>query len=184
MLDGRSNGQEPAGSAGPKWRAKHYRSYTTWNVGTGITKSVFTLDQRYYDSDLHKGDCNAFTSDHTARFTGAFTPINPGGFGSNWCGATFVATGKFDLTAMTNVKYDIAHLWRSLAGRRPVAKSAPARREHLGNDTPLRHKIPRNASAGGGEQAVGFTAPVILGAEINVEAQLFIELEAHPDVDE
>lgn len=81
-----------------------YKSYTTWNVGIGITKSVFTLDLRYYDTDLNKGDCNAFTSDNTARFTGDFTPINPGGFGSNWCGATFVASGKFDLTALANLK--------------------------------------------------------------------------------
>jgi uncharacterized protein (TIGR02001 family) len=81
-----------------------YRSYTTWNVGIGITKSVFTLDLRYYDTDLNKGDCNAFTSDHTATFTSSFTAINPGGFGSNWCGATFVATGKFDLTALANLK--------------------------------------------------------------------------------
>ena len=62
-----------------------YKSYTTWNVGFGITKSVFTLDFRYYDTDLNQGDCNAFTSDHTARFNGSFTAINPGGFGSNWC---------------------------------------------------------------------------------------------------
>jgi len=81
-----------------------YRSYTTWNVGIGITRSVFTLDFRYYDSDLNKADCNAFTSDHTARFSGDFSAINPGGVGSNWCGATFVATGKFDLTAMANLK--------------------------------------------------------------------------------
>ena len=44
-----------------------YKSYTTWNVGIGITKSVFTLDFRYYDTDLNKGDCNAFTSDNTAH---------------------------------------------------------------------------------------------------------------------
>ena len=81
-----------------------YRSYTTWNVGIGITKSVFTLDFRYYDTDLNKGDCNAFTSDHTARFSGDFTAINPAGFGSNWCSASFVVTGKFDLTAMANLK--------------------------------------------------------------------------------
>jgi hypothetical protein len=81
-----------------------YKGYTTWNVGIGITKSVFTLDFRYYDTDYSKGDCNAFTSDHTARFTGDFTPINPGGFGSNWCSASFVVTGKFDLTAMANLK--------------------------------------------------------------------------------
>jgi hypothetical protein len=81
-----------------------YKSYTTWNVGFGITKSVFTLDFRYYDTDLNKGDCNAFTSDNTARFTGSFTPINPGGFGSNWCSSTFVVSGKFDLTAMASLK--------------------------------------------------------------------------------
>jgi len=81
-----------------------YRSYTNWNVGIGITKSVFTLDFRYYDSDLNKGDCNAFTSDHTARFSGDFTAINPAGFGSSWCSASFVVTGKFDLTAMANLK--------------------------------------------------------------------------------
>ena len=36
---------------------------------------MFTLDFRYYDTDLNKGDCNAFTSDHTARFSGDFTAI-------------------------------------------------------------------------------------------------------------
>lgn len=80
-----------------------YKSYTTWDLGFGLTKSVFTLDFRYYDTNLNKGDCNAFTSDHTA--SGVFsTPINPGGPGSTWCHATFVVSGKFDLTAMTNVK--------------------------------------------------------------------------------
>jgi uncharacterized protein (TIGR02001 family) len=81
-----------------------YASYTTWNVGFGITKSVFTLDFRYYDTDLSEGDCNAFTSDHTARFNASFTPINPGGFGSNWCSKSFIVSGKFDLTALANLK--------------------------------------------------------------------------------
>jgi hypothetical protein len=53
---------------------------------------------------MNKGDCNAFTSDQTARFTNSVTSINPGGFGSNWCGASFVVAGKFDLTAMSNLK--------------------------------------------------------------------------------
>ena len=35
---------------------------------------------------------------------GDFTAINPGGFGSSWCSASFVATGKCDLTAMANLK--------------------------------------------------------------------------------
>jgi hypothetical protein len=81
-----------------------YTDYTTWNIGFGITKSVFTLDFRYYDTDLSKADCNAFTSDHTARFSNDFSAINPSGVGSNWCSATFVVSGKFDLTAMTNLK--------------------------------------------------------------------------------
>ena len=47
-----------------------YADYNTWNVGVGFTWKVFTLDLRYYDTDLSKGDCNAFTSDPTA---GGFT---------------------------------------------------------------------------------------------------------------
>jgi uncharacterized protein (TIGR02001 family) len=81
-----------------------YTSYTTWNIGFGITKGVFTLDFRYSDTDLSRGDCNAFTSDHTARFDGSFTPINIGGFGSNWCGQAFFVKGSFDLTASANLK--------------------------------------------------------------------------------
>src|SRR6266436_5466941 len=36
-------------------------SYDTWNVGVGFTYKVFTLDLRYYDTDLSKASCNAFT---------------------------------------------------------------------------------------------------------------------------
>jgi uncharacterized protein Gcw-chp len=75
-----------------------YADYTTWNVGIGFTWKVFTLDLRYYDTDLSKGDCNAFTSDPTATFTNNFTPINTSGVGSSWCGAAFVAKLSADLT--------------------------------------------------------------------------------------
>ncbi|HKA08683.1 MAG TPA: TorF family putative porin [Gemmataceae bacterium] len=79
-----------------------YKSYTTWDLGFGITWKKFTVDFRYYDTDLNKGDCNAFTSDHTA--SGVFsTPINPGGPASNWCGATFVVKGSVDL-AVSDLK--------------------------------------------------------------------------------
>jgi len=81
-----------------------YADYNTWNVGIGFTYKVFTLDFRYTDTDLSKGDCNAFTSDYTAKFDGSFTPINPGGFGSNWCGATGIVKLSADLTAMTSLK--------------------------------------------------------------------------------
>jgi len=81
-------------------------SYNTWNVGVGFTYKVFTLDVRYSDTNLSKQDCNAFTSDHTARSIGPINPlgINPGGFESNWCGATGIVKLSADLTAMTNLK--------------------------------------------------------------------------------
>ncbi|WP_440637137.1 TorF family putative porin [Bradyrhizobium sp. PUT101] len=87
-----------------------YADYNTWNVGIGFTYKVMTLDLRYSDTDLSKGDCNAFTSDFSARgnisaSSGTFvTPINPSGVGSNWCGAAGIAKLSFDLTAMSNLK--------------------------------------------------------------------------------
>jgi len=81
-----------------------YADYNTWNIGIGFTYKVFTLDLRYSDTDLNKGNCNAFTSAFNATGTTSVTPINPGGVGSNWCGATGIAKLSFDLTAMTNLK--------------------------------------------------------------------------------
>jgi uncharacterized protein (TIGR02001 family) len=81
-----------------------YADYDTWNIGIGFTYKVFTLDLRYSDTDLNKGNCNAFTSAFNATGTTSVTPINPGGVGSNWCGATGIAKLSFDLTAMTNLK--------------------------------------------------------------------------------
>jgi len=74
-----------------------YTSYTNWDVGLAFTWKQFTLDLRYFDTNLNKGDCNAFTSDHTASGL-ANTSINPGGPGSNWCGSTFIAKLSVDLT--------------------------------------------------------------------------------------
>ncbi len=82
----------------------HYESYNTWNIGVGFTYKVFTLDLRYSDTDLNKGDCNAFTSAFNATGTTNVTAINPGGAGSNWCGSAGIAKLSFDLTAMTNLK--------------------------------------------------------------------------------
>ncbi|MEA2886098.1 MAG: hypothetical protein QOD11_458, partial [Bradyrhizobium sp.] len=81
-------------------------SYNTWNVGIGFTYKVFTLDFRYSDTNLSKGQCNAFTSDYTATTATAasVSPINPGGFESGWCGATGIVKLSADLTAMTNLK--------------------------------------------------------------------------------
>jgi hypothetical protein len=81
-------------------------SYNTWNIGVGFTYKVFTLDLRYTDTDLSKGACNAFTSDNTATIASpsSVSAINPGGFQSNWCGATGIAKLSVDLTAATNLK--------------------------------------------------------------------------------
>ena len=81
-----------------------YKDYTTWNAGLGWTWKVFTVDLRYIDTDLNKGDCNAFTSDHTATVGTAFRTAINGGAGSKWCGGTFVARLSADLTVNTNLK--------------------------------------------------------------------------------
>jgi uncharacterized protein (TIGR02001 family) len=76
-----------------------YKSYTNWDVGLAFTWKQFTLDLRYFDTNLSKGDCNAFTSAQNASGAGSsITPINPGGFGTNWCGSAFIAKLSVDLT--------------------------------------------------------------------------------------
>ena len=81
-----------------------YASYDTWNIGIGFTYKVFTLDIRYSDTDLSKGNCNAFTSAFNASGNTSVTAINPGGAGSNWCGAAGIAKLSVDLTAMGSLK--------------------------------------------------------------------------------
>ena len=51
--------------------------YNTWNVGLGFTWKVFTLDLRYSDTDLTKGDCSAFTSDPARSAARQHPAINP-----------------------------------------------------------------------------------------------------------
>jgi uncharacterized protein (TIGR02001 family) len=83
----------------------HYADYNTWNVGIGFTYKVFTLDLRYSDTNLSKGDCSVFTGAFNAQ-VGATTVTgnNPFGTSSNWCGATGIVKLSADLTAMTNLK--------------------------------------------------------------------------------
>jgi hypothetical protein len=81
-----------------------YKSYWTWDVGVSFTYKAFTLDLRYYDTNLTKAECNVFTSDHTATFsTSNITNLNPGGLGSNWCDAAFIAKLSF-ATNLSNIK--------------------------------------------------------------------------------
>lgn len=79
--------------------------YNEWDLGVTYTWKVFSLDFRYYDTDLTKANCNVLTSDFSATFSpGNITAINPSGLGSNWCGAAFVVKAAFDLTVDTNLK--------------------------------------------------------------------------------
>jgi len=93
-----ANGVNPAGCNGLLSGGVSYRSYTNWDVGLAFTWKQFTLDLRYYDTDLNKGDCNAFTSAQNASGVNNVTSINPGGAGTNWCGAAFIAKLSVDLT--------------------------------------------------------------------------------------
>jgi uncharacterized protein (TIGR02001 family) len=67
--------------------------YNTWNLGVGFTYKVFTLDLRYYDTDLSKQNCQILTSDQTSN-----------GLESTWCGPSFVAKLSFDLTLGSSLK--------------------------------------------------------------------------------
>jgi uncharacterized protein (TIGR02001 family) len=92
------------GFAGPFPNGIKYADYDTWNIGIGFTYKVFTLDLRYSDTDLSKGNCNAFTSAYNSAGTTNITSINPNGAGSNWCGAAGIAKLSADLTAMSSLK--------------------------------------------------------------------------------
>jgi hypothetical protein len=73
-----------------------YTSYWNWDAGFGWTYKAFTLDLRYYDTNLTKAQCNAFTSASNSAFsTGNITVQNPTGLGSNWCGAAYIAKLSF-----------------------------------------------------------------------------------------
>src|SRR5260370_1011792 len=72
----------------------------------GPAQVNYTITDMLQDgaNDLSKGNCNAFTSAFNASGTTSITPINPGGAGSNWCGATGIVKLSADLTAMTSLK--------------------------------------------------------------------------------
>jgi uncharacterized protein (TIGR02001 family) len=77
-----------------------YPDYTTWNAGLGFTYKVFTLDLRYYDTDLNRQQCNFLTGDQTAGTVN----VSGGTVGqSSWCGQSFIAKFSFDLT-LANLK--------------------------------------------------------------------------------
>jgi hypothetical protein len=82
-----------------------YTSYATWDVGVGFTYKVLTLDLRYYDTNLSKSECNAFTGAENATFSpGNITAQNPSGGGTNWCSAAFVAKLSASIDFASNLK--------------------------------------------------------------------------------
>jgi uncharacterized protein (TIGR02001 family) len=68
--------------------------YNTWDVGVGFTYKVFTLDVRYYDTDLSKAECFLLTGDPRGVPSGQ----------SKWCGSSVIAKLSFDMTLNANVK--------------------------------------------------------------------------------
>ena len=77
--------------------------YTTWNIGVGLTWSVFTIELRYSDSTLSESQCEVLVGDFTSTFSPAnISAINPSGFGSKWCGQAFVISLKGDVIGTSN----------------------------------------------------------------------------------
>lgn len=76
----------------------NFPDYLTWNVGLAFTYKVFTLDFRYYDTDLSKEECNYLTGDPTAAIGGTPIPGNPAGLQSKWCNPAFIVKLSADLT--------------------------------------------------------------------------------------
>lgn len=82
-----------------------YTSYWNWDAGLAFTYKVLTLDLRYYDSNLTKSECNAFTGAQSASYSPSFiTAQNPTGLGTNWCGAAFIAKLSAMIDFNTNLK--------------------------------------------------------------------------------
>jgi hypothetical protein len=82
-----------------------YTSYLNWDAGVGFTWKVLTLDLRYYDTNLSKTQCDAFTSAQNASFSvGNITPQNPSGGATNWCSAWFIAKLSASIDFNTNLK--------------------------------------------------------------------------------
>jgi uncharacterized protein (TIGR02001 family) len=82
-----------------------YTSYANWDLGVGFTWKVLTLDLRYYDTNLSRSECDAFTSAQNASFSpSAVTAQNPSGGSTNWCSAAFVAKLSASIDFNSNLK--------------------------------------------------------------------------------
>ena len=82
-----------------------YTSYATWDIGVGWTWKVLTLDLRYYDTNLSRTECDAFTGAQNATFSPVnITVQNPSGGGTNWCGSAFIAKLSASIDFNSNLK--------------------------------------------------------------------------------
>jgi uncharacterized protein (TIGR02001 family) len=73
--------------------------YNYWSLGGGFTWKAFTLDFRYFDTDLSGAECNSLTADPGASVIAPtiinnFTTVGS----SKWCKEAFVARLSWDLT--------------------------------------------------------------------------------------
>jgi hypothetical protein len=91
-------GHYSLGTTDPILASTNLPDYWTWNVGATFTQGVFSVDLRYYDTDLSKENCFVVTGD-LRGLTGGSSPGQ-----SHWCSPTFIVATKFDLTVLTNVK--------------------------------------------------------------------------------
>ena len=64
-------------------------NYLYYNVGLALTYKALTLDLRYHDTDLSRGQCFALTGDPRGVFNGG---------NSRWCSDTFIAKLSVDTT--------------------------------------------------------------------------------------
>lgn len=86
------------GSQSPSLGGFALPAYLNWNAGVTLKRKVFSLDLRYFDTNLSKENCFVFTGDPNATPGGQVNPVtNPEGLTSRWCSATFVAKFGFEL---------------------------------------------------------------------------------------
>jgi hypothetical protein len=87
-------GHEFLGTSSVAFGPTKYVSYDTWNAGISYAFKVFTLDVRYYDTNLSKAACYINSSDPHGNIPGTVaTGV------SNWCGSRVMVSLSADLTS-------------------------------------------------------------------------------------
>lgn len=79
------------GTTSPQLGSVRLPDYTYGNIGVSYTYQNVTLDLRYHDTDLSKGQCFTLTTDPQALFNGSNR--------SGWCDATFIGTLSVEFQA-------------------------------------------------------------------------------------